>query len=324
MTKRLTIAIATYNRASYLQQTIANIIPQLNPDVELLVVDGASTDNTRDVVCEFSKNNPSVRYCLLPVKGGVDHDYCQAVAMAHGEYCWLFTDDDLLKPGAVEEVLKAIDEGHDLIVVNLDTFDKQMEKLLDTGLIKISEDRVYDQGGINRFFSDTMHCLTFIGCVVIRRAIWMEREKNKYIGTEFIHVGIIFQKPLKGTVKVISRPLINYRYGMAQWSARGFEIWMFKWPKLVWSFEGIDDSSKKMVCSREPWRSIWKLLVQRSLGCYDRAIYSKLISNTDASFLWKQFAFLISIIPLKMIRFAHRLYCFSRDQKSRDFFRARN
>lgn len=324
MNIRLTIAIATYNRSFYLRDTIANIVSQLKPEVELLVVDGASTDSTEEVVEEFSRNNPSVRYCRLPSKGGVDNDYCKAVEMARGEYCWLFTDDDFLKPGAVEEVLAAIKEGHDLIIVNLDTFDKQMEKLLDTGFIKIAEDKVYNRQSINQFFSDTMHCLTFIGCVVIRRSIWLEREKKKYIGSEFIHVGVIFQRPLEGTIKVISRPLIKYRYGMSQWSSRGFEIWMFKWPRLVWSFEQIEEATKQAVCRREPWRSLWNLLVQRSLGCYDRAVYSKFISVTDTGFFWKQLAILISIIPVKIIRLAHKLYCFSRDQKSRDFFRARN
>jgi abequosyltransferase len=46
----LSICIATYNRGGYIGETLDTIIPQLDNDVELLVVDGASTDNTKDVV----------------------------------------------------------------------------------------------------------------------------------------------------------------------------------------------------------------------------------------------------------------------------------
>ena len=53
-TPLLSICIATYNRASYIGETLDSIIPQLDDDVELLVVDGASTDNTEDVVRKYA------------------------------------------------------------------------------------------------------------------------------------------------------------------------------------------------------------------------------------------------------------------------------
>ena len=115
---RLSICIATYNRADVIGETLAGIIPQLQGGVELVVVDGASPDTTPDVVRSALQGRSDCRYVRLEKKGGVDQDYCRAVAEARGEYCWLMTDDDLLKPGAVERVLRALQSNPDLLVVN--------------------------------------------------------------------------------------------------------------------------------------------------------------------------------------------------------------
>ncbi len=125
--------------------------------------------------------------------------------------------------------------------------------------MKIDEDRVYPPSGFEMLFADTAGYLTFIGGVVIRRDLWLARERERYFGTEFVHCGVIFQAPLPGTALVISKPLISIRYGMAQWTARSFDIWMFKWPELVWSLPDISDNVKIRVTPRKPWRILKNL-----------------------------------------------------------------
>ena len=106
----LTICIATYNRADHIAETMESIIPQLSDDVELLVVDGASTDNTEEIVRPYADHDQRIRYVRLAKKGGVDQDYCKSVELARGKYCWLFTYDDLIKPGSVAAVLAAVND----------------------------------------------------------------------------------------------------------------------------------------------------------------------------------------------------------------------
>ena len=66
----LTICIATYNRAAFLPATLESMIDQVNAfdDVELLVVDGNSTDDTESVVCEFQSRSPHLHYIRLQEK----------------------------------------------------------------------------------------------------------------------------------------------------------------------------------------------------------------------------------------------------------------
>src|SRR6185437_11482964 len=58
---------------------------------------------------------------------------------------------------------------------------------------------------------------------------------------------------------------------------REFEIWMFKYPALIWSFEFVSTEAKAIVAPREPWRKLTRLLLYRAKGAYTRAEYVKWI-----------------------------------------------
>ena len=53
MQPRLSICIATLNRGAFIGETLDTIVPQLRDDVELVIVDGASKDNTGEVVGRY-------------------------------------------------------------------------------------------------------------------------------------------------------------------------------------------------------------------------------------------------------------------------------
>jgi abequosyltransferase len=304
----LSICIATYNRASYIGETLDSIIQQLDDDVELLILDGASTDNTEEVVRKFAEKESRIRYIRLSAKGGVDKDYDISVALARGEFCWLFTDDDLLKPGAVPAVKAAINKGYDLVVVNAEVRNRELSAILQRQKIEGHENKVYAANEMESLFIDSLLYLSFIGALVIRRSLWLSRERESYFGTEFVHVGVIFQKPLPTSALIIAEPFVIIRFGNAQWTSRSFDIWMFNWPKLVWSFNDISDEAKQRVSLREPWRNFRNLIVQRSLGGYNVQTYRQYFSTMRGDVLWKFCAWLIACFPRDIVIGYHYLY----------------
>ncbi|HBW21910.1 MAG: hypothetical protein A2X28_02070 [Elusimicrobia bacterium GWA2_56_46] len=305
---KLSICIATYNRAEYIGETLESILPQLTDAVEVVIVDGASTDNTETVVRRYTERCGNVRYVRLPAKGGVDKDYDLAVEYAKGEYCWLFTDDDVFNPGAVQAVLDQLGNNYPLIIVNASVKDSTLDVLLEARKLDVSENIVYSPDDFERFFVNTADCMTFIGCVVIRRSIWQERERAKYYGTEFIHVGVVFQQPLPGPVLVVAEPYISIRLGNAQWTGRSFKIWMFQWPDLIWSFSDYSKASKQLVCHQNPWRRLHTLIYYRALGGYSLNEYNKLLSQRlDCA--WKRIiARAIAVMPGRIANTFMMLY----------------
>jgi len=305
---KLSICIATYNRGAFIGETLDSILSQMQLGVELVVVDGASPDNTSEVMARYLLRHPEIRYYREQENSGIDRDYDKAVGYARGEYCWLMTDDDLLLTGSVSRVLDSLDANPDLVVVNAEIQNADFSTVLDTSFLKFSSDREYGEKDSEKFFSEVASYLSFIGGVVIKRQLWLERNRAAYYGTLFVHVGVIFQHPPISRVKVIAEPLIVIRYGNAMWTARGFEIWMFKWPKLIWSFPDFSEQSKSAVSPREPWRMIKKLVLYRAIGGYGVSEYRQFVA-AKAPVISRWLYMAIAMFPAAVVNFFASLYC---------------
>lgn len=314
-TPRLSICIATYNRGGFIAETLDSVIAQLDPTVELLVVDGASPDNTASVVERYLSTDPPVRYFRESVNSGVDADYDKAVGYARGEYCWLMTDDDLMEPGAVARVLTALAGAPDLVVANASVLTADFSLVLMDRFLNIHEDRDYDRGS-EAFFAEIANYLSFIGGVIVRRTLWLDRNRSEFNGTAFVHVGVLFQSPPIGHIKVIADPLIRIRYGNAMWTSRGFEIWNFKWPTLIWSFSEYSDAAKTKVSAREPWRGFRKLIYARAIGSYSVVEFRELIADKADQRAVRQ-ALLIAHMPGPIANAISGLYCILVNRKAR-------
>jgi glycosyltransferase involved in cell wall biosynthesis len=273
----------------------------MTDDVELIVIDGASPDETTAVVRRYQDQCPQIQYHRLAVKGGVDRDYCNAVILARGTYCWLMTDDDIVKPGAIKAILERLNHGYSLIVLNSEVRNRDLSLLLEPKRLQLDHDAVYEPSEQEALFIETATYLSFIGAVVIDRSLWNERDKETYIGTEFVHLGVIFQKALPRGACAIAEPFLSIRYGTAQWTSRYFEVWMIKWPQLIWSFAGISEAARSSICLRNPWNDIRALLLLRASGAYSiheygRFIEKRLVSRWDR-FIAKTAALLPGSIP---------------------------
>lgn len=286
---KISVCIATRNRGKFIGATLESIIVQATDEVEIVILDGASTDNTEEVIRHYQGRFPRLHYFRQDTNLGIDRDFAKAVDTARGEYCWLFSDDDLLKAGAIRTVLDAIEDDYALIVANAEVRNTDLSKLLEPKRLPLTQNRKYKSSDTQRLLTDTAAYLSFIGCIIIKRQVWKSREKEEYFGTYFAHVGVIFQKPLPGEALAIAEPLVTIRYGNASWLGTYFEIWMFKWPALIWSLPGFPDSVKHQVCPKEPWRNPKTLLHFRAKGTYTKREYAKWLKPRLESY-WARLA----------------------------------
>lgn len=70
-------------------------------------MDGGSTDDTAYIVAQRQRDFPQINYYRQNFRGGIDKDIAKVISLAHGDYCWLFSADDIMMLGAVDKVLNA-------------------------------------------------------------------------------------------------------------------------------------------------------------------------------------------------------------------------
>ena len=109
MRPRVTIGIAVYNGAKYLDQAIQSVLAQTFTDFELIISDNASTDSTEDVCREYAARDPRVRYTRSARDLGPAENYNRCFRAARGEYFKWHAHDDVCLPTFLERCVATLD-----------------------------------------------------------------------------------------------------------------------------------------------------------------------------------------------------------------------
>lgn len=95
-TPLLSVVIQNYNYAHYLPQAIDSIVAQDFPikDMELIIIDDASTDNSKQVIQEYAEKHSFIKVIQYPENKGTHYSANHSMDLARGEYIhWLAADD---------------------------------------------------------------------------------------------------------------------------------------------------------------------------------------------------------------------------------------
>ena len=116
---KITVVTPSYNQGAFLEQTILSVLGQLYGNLEYIVMDGGSTDDSVEVVKRYESQLTS--WSSEKDRGQADA-LNKGFSRATGEIlCWLNSDDFLL-PGALHEVARHFREPVDLIYGNCLSF----------------------------------------------------------------------------------------------------------------------------------------------------------------------------------------------------------
>ncbi len=106
---RVTVAITTHNRCELLKRALASALAQTYRNLEIVVSDDASTDETQDWMAQVE--DARVRYVRMEKAAGIAGNFQNALDHASGELFMILNDDDELEPGAIEGLAKPFAEG---------------------------------------------------------------------------------------------------------------------------------------------------------------------------------------------------------------------
>lgn len=196
MEKLLTIAIPTYNRSEKLKFCLEHVMEQAaGKPVELLVSDNASTDGTEAFMTELCKAHPEVTYVRNPENVGADRNFLNCYDRAAGEYVLLLGDDDMLLPGALENILAALEQKPVFVHLNTSALLTQQPLTYKSPRVPEGEMKVFDKP--EEIFQEMGIQVTFMSSFILRNdLVRAVANKEQYVGTYFIqsHIALMTLK----------------------------------------------------------------------------------------------------------------------------------
>src|ERR1700744_4204932 len=112
MASKLTsIALCTYNGASYLREQLDTLINQTYPNCEIVVVDDCSKDNTIEILKQYATNYTQIKLHVNTENLGYTKNFEKAIALCTGEYIALCDQDDIWDLQKIELQVNGIEDN---------------------------------------------------------------------------------------------------------------------------------------------------------------------------------------------------------------------
>lgn len=105
----VSVVMPAFNLASFLRDSVNSVLAQTVPDLELLVIDDCSTDETRSVASDIARNDSRVRVIGSEVNLGGAGARNLGLAAASGRYVAFLDGDDLWAPDKLERQLEVME-----------------------------------------------------------------------------------------------------------------------------------------------------------------------------------------------------------------------
>ncbi|MGI8437852.1 MAG: glycosyltransferase family 2 protein [Chthoniobacterales bacterium] len=98
---KISIVTPSYNQGAYLEATLRSLLTQNYPDLELIVIDGGSTDQSVEII---RRNEASLSHWESEKDRGQSHALNKGFAHMHGDIWTWLNSDDLIEPGVLQRV----------------------------------------------------------------------------------------------------------------------------------------------------------------------------------------------------------------------------
>ncbi len=219
---RLSICIPTYKRSRLLAELLDSIIGQGISDLEVIVSDDASPDDTAEVAQRYHTRIANFTFIRQPENIGLDRNFLAVVEAATGDYVWLMGDDDRIEPGGARRVLDALDRWPGVIGLTLGVIDYDPTMHHPTGVRLMPKTQLLQ--GVSQTFATLAEHLGFMSALVADRAKWMAvatddsvREFQNYYVQYYITGRIIGRD---GPWGVVQEPCVGFRTDNDQLQAK--------------------------------------------------------------------------------------------------------
>lgn len=209
---KVSVIIPVYNTGPYVRQTVDSILNQTLNEIEIIVIDDGSTDNSWDEVSNMARTDSRIRLFQQENKG-LSRSRNRGLELAHGEYIYFMDSDDVLHLEALEVCYNTcVNQLLDFVFFDADVFSDSDQDIrhfdysrsaMDPNLIYQGIEALKIQLSKREFRSSV--CLNFISQAYLTKKsflfypdilhedqlftvqLYLRASKVRYIGRTFFH-----------------------------------------------------------------------------------------------------------------------------------------
>lgn len=194
---KITVLTPNYNYGHYLEETIRSVLLQGYPNLEYIIIDGGSTDNSIEVI---KKYEPWLTYWVSEPDRGQTHAINKGLEKATGEIFNWINSDDILMPGALFAIAKGMQDS-DAFVGVVNNFDESGRE------VKVFPQNITSKGLLTRF--NTTEKPQDKDTVYHQPGFWFKTKYLKQIGA--LNEDLRLQFDFDRVVRYIHHyPKVNY------------------------------------------------------------------------------------------------------------------
>ena len=207
---KITVAIASYNHASFIKEAISSALSQTGCDLEVIVVDDASTDGSVEEIRKI--NDPRLRLICHEHNLGNSLALNRAIQEGSGEYVAVLNSDDAFLPGKLQKQLAFLQANPNIsTVLGLPRFVDNHNRLLSRPI----DDNAFKQP--NRSRHEWLRYFFYHGNALCHPTMMIRRDCHKKYG---YYDRRLVQAPdydfwhrllLNEEIHILNEPLLNFR-----------------------------------------------------------------------------------------------------------------
>lgn len=328
---KLSLCIPTYNRPEEFRRMFSKVVTQLTEDVEIVIRDDSNTSETKNIFDELVYNKNINKQYHVGEKIGLDSASLFLFEHAKGEFVWLFSDDDELLDGGIEEVLAIINANSDLSAIWAN-----FESDLPSGMAVKNKESGFFQSG-SEVLEVTGTGIGLISTQIFRRKLGLlgfDIAKKHLVGFSFASTAV-YLSVLAGPGKfyflngpyILCHPttpeeIISITNRTGEIINNGFNVYGVEFHNIVREFDGKFDPKSVRKLLSVNFGCLWRGMVLGYAGGWDTPRNKRIQMLKIYWSFWECWiALSLLSMPRFLINFLYRIYKIFYTRREFDFGR---
>lgn len=221
----LTIAIPTFNGFKTITETLNSCLEGSSSEIDILIVDNGSAELTKEIIfmwIDKHKEDVNITYHRHPQNIGYDRNILSLFELARGQFVHILADDDAFYTGAIENLLNIIKTENNSIggiVSNFDHYDTSLKHI--TNQLTINNNQSSACFNLPAFIEFSGGRFGQVSTITLKRESVNHLMVSGFIGTQYIHIYLIFKILLESGIFINSKAILKIRAGSPNFEKRG-------------------------------------------------------------------------------------------------------